>query len=143
MIPDEARFENFLRKGKNRIVLATNLELFKNENALDILKEIALMIIEPNVRVVSVRPKDTKLNLIRQMERDRLLGFFSPELESERITVFSDDVISGINYYLKKNTDTGLVMIARDSGLLIQRHYTRQMASHTHLPLLVLHDMKS
>jgi hypothetical protein len=76
------------------------------------------------------------------MERKFLLSFFNPEIESERVTVFSDNVIGGINYYLnEKNVDTGLIaMIARDSGHLIQKHYTREMASHTHLPLLVLHD---
>jgi predicted Zn-dependent protease len=53
-------------------------------------------------------------------------------------------VISGIDFYLKeKKEDAGLIaMIARDSGHLIQKHYTRDMASHTHLPLLVLHDSK-
>lgn len=76
------------------------------------------------------------------MQRDLLLSFFNPEVESERVTVFSSGVISGINYYLsQKNTDTGLVaMIARDSGHLIQKHYTREMVSHTHLPLLVMRD---
>ena len=141
VIPEVARFENFLNKGKNRIVLATDLDLLENEDALDILKEIALLIIEPKVRVLSVRPKNTGLPDLKRMERDFLLSLFNPEIESERVTVFSSNVISGINFYLNKNTDTGLIaMIARDSGHLIQKHYTREMASHTHLPLLVLHD---
>ena len=75
------------------------------------------------------------------MERDYLLSVFNPEIESERITVFSGNVISGIDFYLEKNTAVGLLaMIARDSGKLIQKHYTREMASHTNLPLLVLYD---
>ena len=57
VIPEVARFENFLNKGKNRIVLATDLDLLENEDAIDILKEIALLIIEPKVRVLSVRPE--------------------------------------------------------------------------------------
>jgi hypothetical protein len=106
-----------------------------------ILKEIALLIIEPKVRVVSVRPKHTTLPDLKRMERDYLLSFFTPEIEAERMTVFSGNVMSGINFYLDKNKDTGLVaMVARDSGHLIQKHYTREMASHTHLPLLILHD---
>jgi nucleotide-binding universal stress UspA family protein len=141
VIPEVARFENFLNKGKNRIVLATDLDLLENEEALDILKEIALLIIEPKVRVVSVRPKNTGLPDLKRMARDYLLSIFNPEIESERVTVFSSNVIGGINFYLNQNEDTGLVaMIARDSGHLIQKHYTREMASHTHLPLLVLHD---
>ncbi len=144
VIPEVARFEHFFNKGKNRIVLATDLDELDNEHALDILKEIALLIIESKVRVLSVRPKNTKLSGSKRMERDLLLSFFNPEIESERVTVFNNNVIGGINFYLsEKNTDTGLLaMIARDSGHLIQKHFTREMASHTHLPLLVLHDTK-
>ena len=144
VIPEVARFDNFLKKGMNRIVLATDLDLLENENALDILKEIALLVIESKVRVLSVRPKNKKLSGSKRMERDVLLSYFNPEIESERVTVFSNSVIGGINFYLsERSSDTGLVaMIARDSGHLIQKHYTREMASHTHLPLLVLHDTK-
>jgi nucleotide-binding universal stress UspA family protein len=143
VIPGEARFESFLRKGKSRIILATNLDEPENENALDILKEIALMIVEPKVRVLNVRPKKTSLNFFGKLERDRLLSLFSPVLESERVTVFSDNVIRGINFYINKHDDVGLVaMLANDSGQLIQKHYTRAMASHTHIPLLVLHNKK-
>jgi nucleotide-binding universal stress UspA family protein len=142
VIPEVARFEHFFKNGKNRIVFATDLELFENEDILDILKEFALLIIEPKVRILSVRPKNTGLPDLKRMERDYLVSRFTPEIAAERITVFSDSVIGGINYYLKeKSEDTGLVaMIARDSGKLIQKHYTREMASHTHLPLLVFHD---
>lgn len=143
VIPDEARFENFLRKGKNRIVLATDLNELKNEDAVDILKEIALLMINPKLRVVSVRPKNTKLDFHATMERRALLSIFQPEIQSEWSTVFSSNVMRGINFYLKTHKDTGLLaMIARDSGTLIQRHYSREMASHTHFPLLVMHDAK-
>jgi nucleotide-binding universal stress UspA family protein len=141
VIPEVARFENFLRKGRNRVILATDLSDLKNGSALDILKEIALLIIEPKIRVLNVRPKDTHLDHVTRMERNALLSVFQPEIESEPVTVFSSNIMSGINFYLNKNEDTGLVaMIARDSGHLIQKHYTQEMASHTQFPLLVLHD---
>ena len=141
VIPEVARFQDFFTSGKNRIVLATDLDLLDNESALDILKEIALLINDPKLRVLSVRPKNTGLPDLKRMNRDFLLSLFNPEIEGERVTVFSSNVISGINFYLNENADTGLLaMIARDSGHLIQRHYTREMASHTHLPLLVMHD---
>ena len=141
VIPEVARFSDFLRTGRNRVVLATDLDQLEHENAIDILKEVALLIIEPKVRVLSVRPKNTGLSDMKRMYRDFMLSLFTPEIEGERVTVFSTNVMSGINFYLNKNADTGLLaMIARDSGQLIQKHYTREMASHTHLPLLVLHD---
>ena len=144
VIPEVARFKDFLKKGKNRIVLATDLDALENENALDILKEIALLIIEPKIRVLSVRSKSERLSKEKREERNFLLSVFNPEIESERVTVFSNSVVGGINYYLsQRNTDAGLLaMVARNSGKLIQKHYTREMASHTHLPLLVLHDLK-
>src|SRR5688572_10193109 len=143
VIPEVARFENFNMKGKNRIVLATDLDAVDNEDSLEILKEIALLIVEPLVKVLSVRPKNTDLDYLKRMERKALVSLFSPEIEGETATVFSSDVMSGINYYLTSHTDTGLIaMIARDTGQLIQKHYSREMASHTHLPLLVLHDNK-
>jgi len=141
VIPEVARFENFFHNEKNRIVLATDLHLLEHEDAIDILKEIALLIVDPKVRVLSVRPKNTGLPDIKRMNRDFLVSLFTPEIEGERVTVFSSNVIRGINLYLNRNADTGLLaMIAHDSGELIQKHYTREMASHTHLPLLVLHD---
>ena len=144
VVPEAAKFENFLLKGKNRIVLATDLDSLIKQDALDILKQIALLIVNPKVRVLNVRPRNTKIDFLRKMERNALLSIFNPEIESERTTVFSSNVISGINFYLKEHKDTGLLaMIARDSGQLIQKHYTREMASHTHLPLLVMHDTKS
>src|SRR4029077_14815234 len=77
VIPEVARFENFLKKGKNRIVLATDLDVLENEGALDILKEIDLSIIEPKIRVISIRPKNTSLPDLKRMERDFLLSFFN------------------------------------------------------------------
>ncbi len=140
VIPELARFENFLDKGKGRIVLATDLEYLKNEKALYILKEIALLIREPKVRVLNVRPENTLLPDEKRAERNFLLSVFQPEIETKSMTIFSNNVISGINFYLNKNADSGLIaMIVRDSGRIIQKNYTREMASHTHLPLLVLH----
>ena len=141
VIPEVARFESFAEQGKNRVVLATDLDALENEDSLDILKEITMLIIEPKLRVVSVRPKNTELDFQKRMEREALLSIFRPEIETERITVFSNSVMGGLNFYLNEHEDTGLVaMIARDTGQLIQKHFTREMASHTHLPLLVLHD---
>ena len=118
----------------------TDLEYFKNENALYILKEIALLIREPKLRVLNVRPENTLLPDEKRAERNFLLSVFQPEIETKSMTNFSDNVISGINFYLNKNADSGLIaMIVRDSGRIIQKNYTREMASHTHLPLLVLH----
>lgn len=141
VIPEVAKFEHFLYKGKNRVVLATDLDQLKDDNALDILKEIALLIEEPKIRIVSVRPGKQDMDDSKREEREALVSRFRPEVPTEWYTVFNNSVLGGINYYLNKNGDTGLVaMVARDSGHLIQKHFTREMASHTEYPLLVIHD---
>jgi nucleotide-binding universal stress UspA family protein len=141
VVPAIAKFGNFLKNGKNRVVLATDLNSLKNPDALDTLKKIVLIIEEPKMRVLNIRPKNTRLNYLTRMERSALLSVFKPEVEAEPATVFSNNVMSGIRYYLDRNKDTGLVsMIARDTGNLIQKHFTREMASHSRYPLLVLHD---
>ena len=141
VIPGTAKFNDFNKTGKNRVVLATDLEETQNESGYNLLTEILKLMLEPKLRILHVRPKNTSLNPMQQLQRSALLSSFGEEVETERITVFSDHVMDGINFYLDKNTDTGLiVMIARDTGGLFQKHLTREMASITHYPLLVLNE---
>lgn len=141
VIPGTARFEDFNKTGKNRVVLATDLEETQNEAGYNVLSEILELMIQPKLRILNVRPKNTTLNPSQQLQRSALLSGFGEEVETERITVFSSNVMNGINFYLDKNSDTGMiVMIARDSGGLFQKHFTREMASITHFPLLILKE---
>jgi nucleotide-binding universal stress UspA family protein len=143
VIPEKVKFEDFNKKGKSRVVLATDLEETKNEAGFDFLSEFLHVIIHPKLRILNVRPKNTTLSYQQELKRSALLSSFGKEVETERITVFSNNVLDGINLYLDKNTDTGLVvMISRDSGGLFQRNFTQEMASITHHPLLVLIDRK-
>src|SRR5688572_29154759 len=52
VIPEVARFESFLHKAKNRIVLATDLDELENGYCINIVKEIGLLVIEPKVAVL-------------------------------------------------------------------------------------------
>jgi nucleotide-binding universal stress UspA family protein len=143
VIPETVRFEEFNRNGKNRVILATDLEELEHETTLDILEDITSLMIEPKLRIVNVRPKNTKLNFQKSLVRSALVSGFSHSLETEPVTVFSDKVLDGINFYLSKNSDTGLIaMVARDSSGLFPHHFTQDMASITHYPLLVLNDSK-
>jgi nucleotide-binding universal stress UspA family protein len=143
VIPVVARFKNFFKKGKNRIVLATDLDSLENEGALDILKEIGLLIIEPKLRVLSVRSKNAGLTDVKREERDFLLSVFNPEIESERVTIFSNSVIGGINFYPAK--ENGHRIVGYDCPGFWSPYsktlYKRNGFTYP-LPLLVLHDTK-
>ncbi|GAA0879231.1 hypothetical protein GCM10009119_21990 [Algoriphagus jejuensis] len=141
VIPATARFENFNKMGKNRVVFASDLQEVKNDGSFDVLKDIVSLMIEPRLRVMNVRPKDTSLGFDQELERNALISRFSDEIETERITVFANDVMDGINFYLDKNGDTGMIaMVARENGGLFERHFTREMAAVTQYPLLVLYN---
>ncbi len=143
VIPESVTFKDFNKMNRNRVVFATDLYELKTMDVLAILKEIALLIIKPKVRVLNVRPKHTALHDLTKLERSALMHYFNPEIESERVTVFGTNVMKSIRYYLDDHRDIGLVaMVARNSGSVIEKHYTREMASHADYPLLVLHDVK-
>ncbi|MBN7809944.1 universal stress protein [Algoriphagus sp. H41] len=140
VVPETARFEAFNRTGKSRVVLATDLMEVGEDQALDVLAEITSLMIEPKLRILNVRPKNTSLGFEQAMERSALLTRFRENIETERITVFDSNVMDGIKFYLHKHDDTGLLaMVARDTGGLFQRHFTHEMASITEYPLLVMH----
>lgn len=144
IIPESAKFDEFIKKGKNRVVLATDLADVTNDSVLDILEGITALMEDPMLRILNVRPKNTKLSYHQNLVRSALVSGFKGLLETEPITVFSNKVLDGINFYLDKNENTGLiVMIGRDSGGLFQKNFTLEMASITAYPLLVLSDHKS
>jgi nucleotide-binding universal stress UspA family protein len=144
VLPGSAKYEDYVNTGKNRIVLATDLEEMGTECTLDVLKNIGMLFHAPQLVVLNVRPDNTKLPGYKRIERDFVQSLFRPEIETTRATVFSKNIINGIKLYLDKKTDTGLVaMVARNSSSLLEKHYTKEMASYADLPLLVLHDKTS
>lgn len=141
VVPGNAHYEDYINTGKNRIVLATDLEELGKECTLDILKEIGMLFQAPQLVVLNVRPEKTTLPLYKKIERNFIMSLFRPEIDTTRATVFSKNIINGIKLYLDKKTDTGLVaMVAKETGAFLEKHYTKEMASYADLPLLVLHD---
>jgi hypothetical protein len=70
VIPEVARFENFLKKEKTELCSPLILYYWKIGDDVNILKEIAMLIVEPKLRVLSVRPKDTQLPELKKLERN-------------------------------------------------------------------------
>lgn len=144
IIPESVKFEEFIKKGRKRVVLATDLAEVTNGSVLNLLEGITALMEDPMLRILNVRLKNTKLSYHQNLVRSALVSGFKGLLETEPTTVFSNKVLDGINFYLGKNADTGLiVMIGRDSGGLFQKNFTLEMASITAYPLLVLSDHKS
>ncbi|GAB2484992.1 universal stress protein [Algoriphagus taiwanensis] len=141
VIPGVARFSDFVKKGKNRVVLASDLEEIKDESGMNFFEEFLKLMNEPKLRILNVRPKNTTLDYEKRLLRKSLISAFGEVADTEKATVFSNNILHGIQFYLEKNEDTGLiVMISKDTGGLFQRHFTHEMAAMTHYPLLILNE---
>lgn len=141
VIPGVAQFSDFKEKGKNRVVLASDLEEIKDESGMNFLEEFLKLMNEPKLRILNVRPKNTALDYEKRLRRKSLISTFGEVVETEKATVFSNNILHGIQFYLEKNKDTSLiVMVSKDTGGLFRQHFTHEMAAMTHYPLLILNE---
>ena len=142
VVPSAANYQELQEdETRNNIVLASDFWITPNEDALELVRNIALLFEANEIRLLGVRPKDTQLNPLSKVERHREEQYFSDSIPVARKTVYSDNVLSGINYYLQLKDDIAFVtMVSRKEKGFLQRHLTSEMAFHTELPLLVLRD---
>lgn len=139
IIPDGADYE-----GMDYILLATDYKSIDNDDAFDVVKEIA-MCHEAEVRLAHVKSDHKMASEQKVLERHRQGHLFEPEVKYSYKVIFDKKgVIHGLNYYIRKKGDNDLmVMINRNHGLLRKtflENRTQRMAFHAHLPLLVVHE---
>lgn len=137
VIPEQAEFNPL-----QNILYSTDYKAIKNDDALDIIKEIA-MAFDAEVRLAHVKSNHTMASEDKVLERHRQGHIFDPEVKySYKVIYDKNGVVHGINYYIRKKGDNDMVaMINRKHGLLRQtflENRTQEMAYHTKLPLLVI-----
>ena len=138
-IPENARSRTI-----RSILFATDLQELNNDNSLDALKEIAELF-DVKINILNIRINDSQLTMEESLEyarEDTLLGNNVPH-SHQLIQGF--DVIEGINDYLNKHkNDIDMIAMVAHSYTLWERIFhsskTDQMAFHTNIPLLALHD---
>ena len=142
VVPEQAEYKSLrMNDNRNNIVLASDFGVTANEDALDLVKQIATLFDANEIRLLGVRPKNTKLNMLAKVERSREDQYFGKDLTVTRKTVYSDNILHGINYYLGLKDDVAFVaMISRKEKEFLQKRLTSEMAFHSQLPLLILRD---
>lgn len=134
IIPPNSELQAF-----DKIVLASDLNLKKQEEALSSLRDFA-RIYKSKIDVVNVQ-KDSGS---AAGTRDKFREFFG-DLLTEFTVLKNDDIEKSIREEAKKEKANLVAAVAKNYGFfegLFHRSLTSKLAYHTDLPLLVLHEPK-
>lgn len=125
-----------------RMAFTTDLRAENRPEGLGLLKTIS-EIYAADLRVIHVESKSEhidsvhdKVQIVDAMEN---LGLEDLKLEM----IMSDDILVGINDYIKENYIDLLTMVTHHGGLfhsLFAKSMSKHMVLHSHTPILVLHS---
>lgn len=141
VIPEKASFIEL-----RNILLCSDLHEIANDDALDLVKELAMMF-EADVRLAHVEkggggtPSYEKV-----LETRREMHIFEPEVDCTYKRIVAKDILAGVKFYMDKKQDNDLVaMVYREHSFIetiFGMNHTHEMAYHTTVPLLVLPEGK-
>lgn len=140
VVPDKADFHPL-----RNILLCSDLHEIADDNALDLVKEIA-MAFESDVRLAHVDKGNGKPTYEKVLEKRREMHIFEPEVDCTYKRIVAKDILEGIKYYMDKKSDNDMVAMVYRTHSFIETifgmNHTHEMAYHTDVPLLVLPEGK-
>lgn len=141
VVPEKANFISL-----RNILLCSDLHEIANDDALDLVKEMA-MIFNADVRLAHVeKGKRSAPTYENVLERRREIHLFEPEVDCTYKRIVANDLLSGIKFYMDKKNDNDMVaMVYREHSFIetiFGMNHTHEMAYHTTVPLLVLPEGK-
>ncbi len=141
VVPEKASYGDL----KN-ILLCSDLHEIADDDALDLVKEIALKY-DANVRLAHVEKRGGVTPTYEEvLERRRETHVFEPEVDCTYKKIVASDILEGIRYYMDKKGDNDMVvMVYRTHSFfetIFGMNHTHEMAYHTDVPLLVLPEGK-
>lgn len=140
VIPEKASFQSL-----RNILLCSDLEEIADDDALDLVKEIAIMF-EADVRLAHVETRGGKPAYEKVLEARREMHLFEPEVDCTYKRIVAKDILAGIKFYMDKKADNDMVaMVYREHSFIstiFGLNHTHEMAYHTTVPLLVLPEGK-
>lgn len=123
------------------IALAADLHELPDDNALDMLRDVALAH-RAEVRILHFANRG-HLSLGEVLEKHREEHILQPDVKVTFRNISTSDPLDGLELYLDHHPHIGmLVMVKRaHRGLrMLSTDHTKEMAYHTHMPLLVLRE---
>lgn len=128
------------------ILLCSDLHEIADDDALDIIKEIAIKF-EADVRLAHVELGTGQPTYEKVLEKRREMHIFEPEVDCTYKRIVAKDILAGIKYYMDKKSDNDMVAMVYREHTFIETifgmNHTHEMAYHTTVPLLVLPEGKN
>ncbi|MCF8275710.1 MAG: universal stress protein [Flavobacteriales bacterium] len=128
------------------ILLCSDLHEIADDDALDIVKEIAMKF-EADVRLAHVELGTGLPTYEKVLEKRREMHIFEPEVDCTYKRIVAKDILTGMKFYMDKKSDNDMVAMVYREHTFIQTifgmNHTHEMAYHTNVPLLVLPEGKN
>jgi len=131
IIPPHARCHKL-----EKIMLACDYKKVEETTPLDAIKKL-LDATNPKFYVLNVSSKQ------KDSRQEQLLKSMLQSYNPEYHEVNSDDFIGGINEFAEKNSIDLIITIPKKHGLfegLFRESHTKQLAYHSHVPLMCIHE---
>lgn len=136
IVPSEAKYNSL----KN-VVIACNFKDVLKTTPVQLIKSI-LDTTGASLHIVNVIENNKELTEDKSQQKDvlqSLLQEYNPQIHLEN----NDDFIEGINHFVDENSIDLVITIPRKhkifEGLFKERH-TKQLAFHSHVPLMYIHQ---
>ena len=136
IIPAGAEFKNL-----KSIVFAADYKQLEKSDSLAAMVAIAKSQ-NSEITILNVLDKG-KITDVKQGYEGLKIDHLLAGIKHKFSFIEDDDKAAGIDEYLHTNNPDLLVMLERKTGFfksIFQRSITKQMAFHTHVPMLVLHE---
>jgi nucleotide-binding universal stress UspA family protein len=138
LVPEAAK----LKEVRN-ILFATDLKSIGNDDALDLLNQMAKLF-DAEVRIAHVKPKGKHTRWEEKIEASRIGSLLGDDIRHSFKRIYSSKVLKGIQFYLDLKGDNDMLcMLVRRKSLvekLFTPEHTKTMAFHSNIPLLLLKE---
>ena len=129
-------------KSIENILFASDYEELENKDTLAPLLDLTKTF-NANLHILHVEKKNNKGQTITKAVEGIKLNRYFEGITHEFHFIDSDDVLEGIHKFIEKHPVDMIVMIPRSHSFLdklLNEPHSKQMAFHTHLPLLTIHE---
>jgi len=136
IVPHGARYEL-----PDNILLTTDFKLVRRDKQIQKLRDFAVSV-GAEISVLNVHSKRVKFNLEKAKISSGLEKLLEGSKHSYHDTI-NDDIIEGIEEFIRKNDIKIVAMILRELNFIdsiFHKSLTKEMAMHTKIPMLALHD---
>lgn len=129
-------------KSIESILFASDYEELENKDTLSPLLDLTKTF-NATLHILHIEKQGEKSQTITKTVEGIKLDRYFEKIAHEFHFIESDDVLEGISKFIKKTPVDMIVMIPRSHSFidrLISEPHSKQMAFHTHLPLLTIHE---